>query len=213
MNRNNTLSKSLNTLIATLMIASTGNTFAASSIDMSVRGLITPSACTPGLGNGGQFEVGKIAAKDLRINDYTVLNDHITQVTITCEAPTLMAIEPKDNRAGSESMGEPVYFGLGLINGDEKLGSLSMFLEKVVADGVASRAIDSLDGGTTWERHFAVGPDRITSVAATGSLVPVPVREFAAQMTLTPAIAPASGLTLIDEVPIDGSVTLTVRYL
>lgn len=32
-------------------------------------------------------------------------------------------------------------------------------------------------------------------------------------MTVTPLIAPTSGLTLTEEVPIDGSVTLTVRYL
>jgi len=50
------VSKSLKTLIATLMFAGTGTAFAASSIDMSVRGLITPSACTPGLGN--RFRIG-----------------------------------------------------------------------------------------------------------------------------------------------------------
>ena len=122
------MSKSLNTLIATLMLAGAGNSFAASSIDLSVRGLITPSACTPSIGNGGKFEVGKIAAKDLKTNDYTWLGDYVTQLAVTCEAPTLMAIEPKDNRAGSEAMGEPVYFGLGLINGDEKLGSLNLLL-------------------------------------------------------------------------------------
>lgn len=207
------MSKSLKTLIATLMFAGTGTAFAASSIDMSVRGLITPSACTPGLGNGGQFEVGKIAAKDLKVNDYTVLTDHITQLSVTCEAPTLMAIEPKDNRAGSEAMGEPSYFGLGLINGSEKLGSLSVLVEKVFADGVASRATDSLDGGATWVRHSGIGPDRILSVANTTAYTPIPTKLFEAQMTLTPVIAPASSLTLTEEVPIDGSVTLTVRYL
>jgi hypothetical protein len=207
------VSKSLKTLIATLMFAGTGTAFAASSIDMSVRGLITPSACTPGLGNGGQFEVGKIAAKDLKASDYTVLADHITQVSVTCEAPTLMAIEPKDNRAGSEAMGEPSYFGLGLINGSEKLGSLSVLLENVFADGAASRATDSLDGGATWVRHGGIGPDRITSVANSTAYAPIPAQVFEAQMTLTPMIAPTSGLTLTEEVPIDGSVTLTVRYL
>ena len=207
------MSKSLNTLIATLMLAGAGNSFAASSIDLSVRGLITPSACTPSIGNGGKFEVGKIAAKDLKTNDYTWLGDYVTQLAVTCEAPTLMAIEPKDNRAGSEAMGEPVYFGLGLINGDEKLGSLNLLLEKVLADGVASRATDSLDGGATWVRHFSLGPDRITSVSNTTAYAPIPVQVLEAQMTATVLIAPTSGLTLTEEVPIDGSVTLTVRYL
>lgn len=207
------MQKSLNTLIATLMITGAGNSFAASSIDLSVRGLITPSACTPGLGNGGQFEVGKIAAKDLKANDYTVLADLVTSLTVTCEAPTLIAIEPRDNRAGSEAMGEPSYFGLGLINGNQKLGSLAGLLEKVFADGVASRATNSLDGGATWVRHNGIGPDRITSVANTAVYAPIPVQVFEAQMTLMPVIAPTSGLTLTEEVPIDGSVTVTVKYL
>lgn len=207
------MNKSLNTLITALMLAGAGNSFAASSIDLSVRGLITPSACTPSIGNGGKFEVGKIAAKDLKTNDYTWLGDYVTQLAVTCEAPTLMAIEPKDNRAGSEAMGEAVYFGLGLINDDEKLGTLNLLLEKVLADGVASRATDSLDGGATWVRHFSLGPDRITSVSNTTAYAPIPVQVFEAQMTATVLIAPTSGLTLIEEVPIDGSVTLTVRYL
>jgi hypothetical protein len=207
------LSKSLNALIASLILAGTGHAFAASSTDLTVRGLITPSACTPSLGNGGNIELGKVSSKDLKPNDFTGLGDFVTQIAVTCDAPTLMAIEPKDNRAGSEAMGESVYFGLGLINGNEKLGSMSVFLEKAFADGVASRPIDSLDGGATWERHFAIGPDRITSVADTSTYAPIPVQAFEAQMTVSPMIAPTSGLTLTQEVPIDGSVTLTVRYL
>lgn len=207
------MSKSLNTLIATLLLVGVSNSFAASSIDMSVRGLITPSACSPSLGNGGQYNVGKISAKDLKLNDYTSLGDYVTQLTVTCEAPTLMAIEPKDNRAGSEAMGEPSYFGLGLINGSEKLGSVSAFLEKVFADGVAARATDSMDGGSTWERHRSISPNSITSVANSAAYTPIPVQSFEAQMMLTPVIAPASTLTLTEEVPIDGSITLTVRYL
>ncbi|MGY2374238.1 DUF1120 domain-containing protein [Pseudomonas sp. SDO524_S393] len=201
-----------NLLVAALMM-SAGHALAASSVDLSVKGTITPSACTPALGNGGQFEVGKIASKDLKPDDFTWLGDFVTQVSVTCDAPTLMAIEPKDNRAGSEAMGEPAYFGLGLINGSEKLGSMSLLLEKAFADGVASRAIDSLDGGATWTRHSVIGPDRITSVADTSTYAPIPVQVFEAQMTVTPSIAPTRGLTLTEEVPIDGSVTLTVRYL
>lgn len=207
------MSKSLNTLIATLMLTGASHTFAASSTDLTVRGLITPSACTPALSDGGVHDLGKISAKDLKVDTYTHLSEHTFQVTVTCEAATLVAIQPKDNRAGSDFMDEPAYFGLGFINGTEKLGSMSMLLEKVTADGVASRPIDSLDGGLTWERHFTIGPDRITSVANTGTLAPIPVQLLAAQMTVSPIIAPASTLTLTNEVPIDGSVTLTVRYL
>lgn len=201
------------TLITAMVLIAANNAVAASSVDLTVKGLITPSACTPALSNGGKVDLGKIAAKDLKVNDYTNLGDYVLQLTVTCDAATLMAIEPKDNRSGSEAMNAPSYFGLGLINGNEKVGSLSMFLDAVTADGVTSRGTTSMDGGLTWERGSALGPDRITSVADTTSYAPIPAQLFAADLTMTPIIAPASGLTLTNEAPIDGSVTLTVRYL
>lgn len=207
------MSKSLTSLVATLLLVGTSFSYAASSIDLSVRGLITPSACSPSLGNGGQFDMGKIAAKDLKVNDYTMFDEILTQLTVTCEGPTLMAIEPRDNRAGSEAMGEPLNFGLGLINGNQKLGALSLFVEHVLADSVPSRATDSADGGATWGRHRALGPDRLTSVADTATYAPIPVQVFEARMSATVLISPANRLTLTEEVPIDGSITLTVRYL
>lgn len=207
------MNTSLKTLITALLLTGAGNALAASSVDLTVRGLITPSACEPALSSGGVHDLGKISAKDLNADSVTILADHTLQLTVTCDAATLMAIEPKDNREGSDYMNEPAYFGLGLINGTEKLGSLSMLLGAVTADGVASRPIDSLDDGVNWERHFAVGPDRITSVANTGTLVPIPVQLLSADLTLTPLIAPTNTLTLTNEAPIDGSVTLTVKYL
>ncbi|MFF4392863.1 hypothetical protein ACFY0G_39995 [Streptomyces sp. NPDC001552] len=42
---------------------------------------------------------------------------------------------------------------------------------------------------------------------------PVPVQDLTSDLVLDPQIAPAGGLSLNDEVAIDGSVTLTVTHL
>lgn len=207
------MSKSLNTLVAALMLAGATNTFAASSVDLTVRGLITPSACEPALSAGGQYDVGKISAKDLNADDFTPLPDHVMQLTVTCDAATLMAIEPQDNRAGSSADDVPSRFGLGLINGTEKLGFLELGLESMVADGVNATGIGSEDGGLTWTRGSSFASGRITSVGDGTVMSPIPVQLLTADLNLTPAIAPSSGLTLDNEVAIDGSVTLTVKYL
>jgi len=207
------LSKSLNTLIATLLLVGVSNSFAASSIDMSVRGLITPSACSPSLGNGGQYDVGKISAKDLKADEETRLTDQTLQLTITCEGATLMAIEPKDNRAGSASAVDDAAFGLGLVNGSEKLGYFAMAVESAVADGADVGPIASRDGGLTWTRLMFLINNGFTSVANSTTIAPVPVQVLVADVTIMPSIAPANGLTLTEEVPIDGSATLTVKYL
>lgn len=207
------MSKSLNTLIGTLMLTAAANTFAASSVDLTVRGLITPSACEPTLSEGGQYDIGKISAKDLNVDQPTNLGEHLMQIVVTCDAATLMAIEPQDNRAGSSSDNDPSRFGLGLVNGTEKLGFVEMWLSSLLADGVVGRPIGSTDGGLTWTQQPLLTRDSITSVADSTTLAPLPVQVLTSDLTLSASIAPASSLTLNNEVAIDGSVTLTVKYL
>ena len=207
------MSKSLNALFTTLLLTTAGNALAASSVDLTVKGLITPSACEPTLPIGGNIDIGKISARDLKADADTFLDDHILQLTVTCDAPTLVAIEPHDNRAGSSSNDHPTSFGLGLINTTEKLGYLEIDLQSPSADGVASRGIRSLDNGATWTRGASLFTGAISSVANNTTDTPIPVQLFTANLNIAASIAPTSGLTLTEEVPIDGSVTLTVKYL
>ena len=205
--------KTLNALFATLLLTGAGTAFAASSVDLTVRGLITPSACEPTLSGGGNVEIGKISAKDLKADENTFLTEQTMELTVTCDAPTLMAIEPKDNRPGSASEIDDAAFGLGLVNGSEKLGFFNMVVESAVADGADVGPIVSRDGGLTWTRLIFLVNNGITSVANSTTIAPVPVQSLVANLTIAPGIAPASSLTLTEEVPIDGSTTLTVKYL
>ncbi len=205
------MSKSLNTLIVALMLTGAGHALAASSVDLAVRGLITPSACQPSLSNSGAYDLGKISAKDLNANTYTRLPKHTMQLDVTCEAPTLLALENKDNRAGSE-FDEGAGFGLGMINGTEKVGVLGANLASSMADGAAARTINAyLDGA--WSAGDFFMPDYLISVANNSTLAPMPVQHWTADLILAPIIAATNTLTLDNEAPIDGSVTLTVRYL
>lgn len=207
------MSKSLNALFTTLLLTTAGNALAASSVDLTVKGLITPSACEPTLPIGGNVDIGKISARDLKADANTYLDAHLLQLTVTCDAPTLVAIEPHDNRAGSSSNDLPTSFGLGLINTTEKLGYLELDLSGLSADGVAGQPIGSIDNGATWTRQGSLATGVIFSVAAGTTLTPIPVQLLTANMMVAAVIAPTSGLTLTEEVPIDGSVTLTVKYL
>ncbi|WP_339468571.1 DUF1120 domain-containing protein [Pseudomonas sp. EL_65y_Pfl1_R83] len=208
------MNKSLHTLIAALLLSAASQAVAASSVDLSVRGLITPSACEPTLSNGGVYDLGKIAAKDLNPDQPSFFPYHALQMTVTCDAPTLMGLQSQDNRAGSHFQNDETYeFGLGLINGDEKLGALSLRLIRPLADGVEARTVGSEDGGATWYNERYLYRNNIVSVAALGTLVPIAVQVFSAELAIYPTIAPTNSLTLNNEVAIDGSVTLTVRYL
>lgn len=65
------MNKSLTLACTALLLASTAPAFAASSVDLTVKGLITPSACTPNL--PGTVDFGKISAKDLNQDSQTQL--------------------------------------------------------------------------------------------------------------------------------------------
>lgn len=200
-------------LLITALLASAGNAVAASSVDLSVKGTITPSACTPTLTNGGVADFGKLAAKDLRPDWPTYLPYQAMQMSVTCDAATLFAIASKDNREGSESISDYYNFGLGLINGSEKLGYLAVGVSSAMADGVNVRPIGSRDGGTTWRGESSFMDDGLTSFAQVGTLVPIPMQRLTTNLQVSAAIAPSQGLTLTNEVPLDGAVTVTVVYL
>lgn len=201
-----------NLLVATLL-ASSGLAIAASSVDLSVKGTITPSACEANLSNGGQFDLGKIAAKDLYKDQPTELTEQSTQLTVTCEAATLVAIESKDNRAGSSFLDAANSFGLGVINDTQKLGHLYVAIRSLKADGETAYGIHSMNGGLTWSSGGYLRPGNLISAYKAAPVAPVPLQTLISTMVISPYIAPANSLTLTNEVPIDGSVTLTVRYL
>ena len=204
---------SLKPLVASLLLAGATQAIAASSVDLAVKGLITPSSCTPTLSNGGAVDYGKLSAKDLNADSKTPLPQQTLQLTVTCDAATLMALEGKDNRAGSDYANDSMEYGLGLINGNEKLGGMKLGLRNPVADGVAARVIGSDNSGNTWYVDYMFTDDNILSVADASTVAPMPVQLFNADLQITPFIAPTNQLTLTNEAAIDGSVTLTVKYL
>ncbi|KRP53442.1 DUF1120 domain-containing protein [Pseudomonas poae] len=205
--------KSPHTLLAALLLLSAGSAFAASPVDLNVQGSITPSACEPGLSKGGNLDLGKLSAKDLNVDTATNLQHHILQLNVKCQAATLLALEPRDNRAGSGHDETAERFGLGLVNGNEKLGDMALALMNATADGVASRTITSWNNGLTWHPSVYFRPAEILSVAVDTVNTPTPVQQLIADFYVMPRIAPSKDLTLDNEVPIDGSVTLTVKYL
>lgn len=190
---------------------------AASSIDLTVRGTITPSACTPMLGQDGLIDYGKIAARDLNPAAFTKLPDANLPVGVTCEAATLYAVKLTDNRAGS-SASAPFGFGLGLINGAEKVGVFNVVLHTPLADNAPITQLQSLNYGQSWmevDAGVALPALRLGAFgnASSGIWAPVPIQTLRLQMRVSTSIAPAQGLTLDREVPLDGSATLDLIYL
>lgn len=195
-----------------LTLLFTPSVFAASSVELAVRGTITPSACTPAFAGSNIIEHGKIAAKDLRQDNPTLLPRSTVQLSITCEASTFFAIKPIDNRSGTGT--SSADFGLGFVNGDKKLGRFYLTPKHMLADGIGVQPIASIDGGSTWYAEWAWELQTLWGAGAMDDATTLlPSRVLEIDLEVSTSIAPAERFDLSEEVAIDGSATLEVVYL
>lgn len=201
------------TAIATsLLLLGSATSYAASTVDLTVKGLIVPSACTPNMDHGGIVDHGKISAKDLRADSPTQIGTHVLILGVTCDAPIQFALHAIDNRAGSSPTA--AQFGLGLINGTQKLGWFGLTLRNAVADGIPMQPIASADGGNTWYSEKFWNPGLYMAAATMDDATqPASIQELVAELVVETSIARTDGLDLSNEVTLDGSATLEVKYL
>ncbi|RFD27930.1 hypothetical protein CER19_16775 [Pseudomonas sp. GL93] len=202
-------------LSSALLLAMSSSTFAASSVDLTVKGLITPSACSPSLSSGGIVDHGKVAAKDLKLDHWTLLGNHMLQLTINCEAATLLALKGIDNIGNAFDPRNS--YGLDLVGG-KKLGEYLLVLSNPSADDAAISMIESANNGLTWQESFPGDVWPITSLASfgdrsSGRWAPTPVKQVTADLLVQTLIAPTANMDLTTEVAINGSATLEVKYL
>ncbi|QLG95077.1 DUF1120 domain-containing protein [Pseudomonas yamanorum] len=206
------MNKSLNLVGTALLLASTTSAFAASTVDLTVKGLITPNACTPAISGGGVVDHGKIASKDLVQNNPTPLPRVMLQLTINCEGLTAIAIKPIDNRGGTAT--SSFDFGLGLVNGNKKLGRFYLTPLNMVADAVTVQPIASGDGGRTWYAERSWELQTLWGVGAMDNATTLlPVKDLVMDLEVSTSIARADQFDFSEEHPIDGSGTLEVMYL
>ncbi|QOQ73513.1 DUF1120 domain-containing protein [Pseudomonas poae] len=212
------MARPLITLAATLIIMGAGSVFAASSTDLAVTGLITPSACVPTLSQGGVADYGKIAARDLQISQPTPLPATTLQLNVNCSAATLFALNGVDNRPGSSIDVDSSSYGLGFINGTEKVGSFLVVLNNYLADSQPVTKLVSRNNGASWIENSEDAiwiPGWFTAFGSNsgGDWAPVAITTLTSDVRINPIIAASETLTLTEEQPIDGSATLEVRYL
>lgn len=206
------MNKNLSLIAASLLVLGASNVFAAPSADLTVTGLITPSACTLALSNGGVVDHGTISIKDL--SDTTHLDKVTLQLSVNCAASTFFAIQSTDNREGTAAgvRDSGSVFGLGLSADNQKLGRYVLTMENVVADGAEQLLVESVNGNT-W---FYASPDAVwqpgwmRSVSAPG-YIPAAVQNLMTDLVVATTIEKPTMTT--DEIRLDGSATLEVLYL
>ncbi|OYU07851.1 MAG: hypothetical protein CFE47_08995 [Pseudomonas sp. PGPPP1] len=198
---------------ALLLAACAPAAFAASTTDLAVTGIITPSSCTPSLSDGGVVDHGKLSARDLDPVLPTRLQTGEMHLEVHCEGATLFTLTTVDNRAGTAAINPRSMHGLGMVNDDQKLGAVSFGVFEAVADNAPVQTIMSRDGGTTWGPSSYLGHAALTAFTTGGvPHTPMALQDLSARLRAFTVIAPAGDLSLLDELPIDGHATLQLKY-
>lgn len=206
-------------LAGTVLLVTCPWASAASSVDLTVKGTITPSACTPSLSQDGTIDYGKIAAKDLNQTNWTELPSVTLQAAVNCEAPTLFALLTQDNRPERPVPVNLALYGLGVTPQNELIGGYTLEIRQPpLADGVPVTPLKSEDGGQTWNGAGIAQPwppNTFTGFGnkASGDMAPIPIQVLTFNIEVWSSLMPAKYLTLTEEVSIDGSGTLELRYL
>ncbi|OPA93828.1 hypothetical protein BFW86_04550 [Pseudomonas fluorescens] len=203
---------------AVLLLAGASTVFAASSVDLSVTGSITPSACTPELSNGGVVDHGKISLQDLHPYNDKQWPDATLTLSVNCDATALIAVKVMDNRHGTAngSQWTTSTFGLGLTSSGKKIGRYILTMANATADGVARGLIESIDGKTwldAWDAAWQPSWMRTVNAGSSQFPAPLPLQTFQTDLVISTWLSGRSNLPVSEETPIDGSATLDIVYL
>ncbi|MGY2374227.1 DUF1120 domain-containing protein [Pseudomonas sp. SDO524_S393] len=204
----------IKTVVLASALAGASHTFAVSSIDLTVKGVITPAACTPSLPGGGVVDYGKISVQDLNPSGFTKLPEARVQLTVVCDAQTLMAIKTTDNRTGTASGG---HFGLGLSTSGKRIGGYDLLTQNETGDGVSGFMIETSDLGMGWMSVDGAGWQpgwmRTLGGGSGSNLFPLAVKTLQTDVVVLPLISDKNTLPLDEEIELDGHLSFSVVYL
>ncbi|MCP1467446.1 MULTISPECIES: DUF1120 domain-containing protein [unclassified Pseudomonas] len=207
---------------ALVLLTGAPHTLAASSVDLSVKGRLTPTACTPLLSSNGLIDYGKISQQDLNLEKGTRLPVKHLQVSIGCNAPNRFALRMRDNRDGTAMVNSEIYYGLGLDNSGNRIGLYSLTFDprQTQADSLATAyGTESTTGGLAWRtanlNPIDIGANSYLGFTDTeGSTTgPSAIQALTSTVKVEAVINAKQNLDLSSDTLLDGSATLEVLYL
>lgn len=206
---------SLAALAGALLIASCPWTLAASNVDLTVKGSITPSACTPSISSNGLVDYGKISVQDLDVS-ITPLPPVVFKLAVNCEGSSLFALASLDNRLPSHNPN--AYYVLGYIDPSKWIGAYFLTLRNVQTDDPTAFAIYSTDDGSSWDIYTPEWNWAASSLTAfgkgiSGRLAPVAIKDMSLDLLVEPFIYGRYSIPAGEPIALDGSATFELRYL
>jgi hypothetical protein len=201
-------------LAAALLLCACASVIAGSATDLNVNGRIIPDACNVVLSEGGVIDHGKIPARSLKQDEFTVLPGQFLELQITCAGPMLFALVGLDGRADS-SLAPGFFYGLGKNPHapTERLGSVSLSYRNSLGDGHPMQVLASADKGQHWIPEPNAFPKHYMGFSQPGDMAPGALARLISTLRVDTSINAATYLSLDQEVPLDGAIVLDLQYL
>nr|WP_315594058.1 DUF1120 domain-containing protein [uncultured Cupriavidus sp.] len=207
--------------LCTVLVAASASGIAAESTDVSVKGMIRPSACHVALSNGGTVDFGTISATTLGQSAATVLPDQSLSLNINCDGPTRFGVIIPDARPGTvadgmeDALKSQNLHGLGSVDG-RNIGAFTLMFSPPSVDGETGSTLESWNGTTwrTYESGVTPGLRYMTAWAKSDDTTPSSITDLSTSIRVRTGVVAKDDLPqLTAGVPLDGLVTIQLRYL
>lgn len=207
----------LSALAASLALVAAGAHAAeAPTAELRVIGTLDVPPCTVAAEGDGVYDYGDLGPQDIKpgttTNKLATLSKHWT---ITCEGDTYLTYKITDNQDASTASTDSKYFGLGNVNGDGKIGYFEVAMTNAKVDGNDARgfatASTTLYPGASVDIRKAGYTMGWAKAAASEQQIG---KVFEADLNVTATLAGTQTMNgpITDDVPLQGSLTLTFAY-
>ena len=211
------------------------------SAQLKVIGKITTPACQVSFDGGDTVDYGDIARTLLETNDYKKLQGRPGDtLRVTCDGTTQVAMKVTDDRTDSKLLGVNVNiddydgkggasgnlssdlygYGLGAVSVRGRadpvpVGAWALSFLNLTIDGNPAFMGASGNGGTSWtgHSHRYVAPNEHIGWVKSGSNVLGQGKIFTADVRTGVTLNKSTVLQDGNDIPLDGSATLTIVYL
>lgn len=211
-------------VLAGMATASVSSAFASESVDLKVTGTLIVGSCTPTIPDSASVDYGDVAIAGLNTTGANALGDRTTNFTVTCESAMKVGFTTTDDRSNSEKTGLATgqdathTFGLGFAGESSNIpiGGYNIALEAPTYDSNTGSILTSTDNGSTWNvtanANMVNGGTEVYTVG-TSAGVPVAFKSATFPLTVSASTQGTGILNLIDDTPLDGQATITLKYL
>lgn len=233
----------LATAIAALTISNAWANNDGAHTDLIVKGKLLVGGCTPVINGGAVLDFGSHLVSGLSATAVNDIGTKTTNLVITCPSATKVGWTLTDNKTDSNAdiwiggiaKGVGTTYGVGKTAGGVKIGAYSVTIDDTAAASAqATNGEDSFNvsfiygaaatadagGNVGWAEVKDIASfknqndaQQIVTVAAKGTTDPVAYTSATYPLAVSLAVDNTTKLAITDDTDIEGSTTITLKYI